>query len=263
MEGTQRRIESDKEIIGTIGLQMEMQTDELRGDFNLIKGLANEVLAFTPLIKVISDIAQKIHLLALNAEIEAARAGEFRRSFGVMALEVRKLAQSSTQAARDIGDLINATCARAHRDLAEAQVTFELHEKTDVMAGSLADLAQMQRDFSDNDQTIHAMIVEVEANYQDSVVRLSQALAHIQFQDVMRQRMEHVQGALIEMRDHRLWLSDRPKDSTWAGQLDLSFKSMLASHLNSYSMANQTVTHNSTAGVVAMGGQSRPAIELF
>jgi len=43
------------------------------------------------------------------------------------------------------------------------------------------------------------VISGVDASYQESVNRLSKALGHIQFQDVMRQRLEHVQEALREM----------------------------------------------------------------
>ena len=110
---------------------------------------------------------------------------------------------------------------------------------------------------------MRAMIVEIDADYQDSVVRLSQALGHIQFQDIMRQRMEHVQGALIEMRDHMLWLGDKPKDPSWDGRFELSFKTLLAAHLDSYSMSSQTVTHNTVAGSLGETSQRGTAIELF
>ena len=54
------------------------------------------------------------------------------------------------------------------------------------------------------------MITEVDANYAESVTRLVEALGHIQFQDVMRQRMEHVQQALEQMRDHLIRLAMPP-----------------------------------------------------
>ena len=263
MTSTQKRIENNKDVIAAIGFQVTFQLEKLREDFDHMKGLADEVFAFTPMIKIITAIAQKTHLLALNAEIEAARAGDAGRSFAVVALEVRKLADSSTKAAKEIGDRINATCARANQEMTDAQSALEQHGKTDVMGELLADLAKMQQDFSDSDQSMRAMIVEIDADYQDSVVRLSQALGHIQFQDIMRQRMEHVQGALIEMRDHMLWLGDKPKDPSWDGRFELSFKTLLAAHLDSYSMASQTVTHNTVAGSLGETSQRGPAIELF
>ena len=91
-----------------------------------------------------------------------------------------------------------------------------------------------------------------------------QVLGHIQFQDVMRQRVEHVQGALLEMREHLQHLSGCLDDSSSDGQLEVTFKAMLEGHLNKYHMASQTVTHLAVAGGTAQSDRDdRPAIELF
>jgi methyl-accepting chemotaxis protein len=262
-DSTHERVEKNRELIAGIAVQVQERTAEMRSNLTRIDGVASEVRELTPLIKVIASIAQQTSLLALNAEIEAARAGSAGRGFAVVATEVRKLSVNATRAAADIAQKINATWEKVNRELADARNSLEKHEENDGMHALLGGLNEMQLEFAKNSGLLLDVVTGVDSSYKECVDQLSGVLGHIQFQDVMRQRMEHVQEALLEMAEHLEELAHKPEDPNWDGKLQQTFKSLLEAHRGRYRMASQTVTHISVTGGDIGADHSRPSIELF
>jgi methyl-accepting chemotaxis protein len=78
----------------------------IQSSAEIIDALGRRADDIGKIIEVIDDLAEQTNLLALNAAIEAARAGEHGLGFAVVAEEVRKLAEKSTQSTKEISDLI-------------------------------------------------------------------------------------------------------------------------------------------------------------
>jgi methyl-accepting chemotaxis protein len=120
------------------GIQRIIDSSELTG--KIINSLAGKTDQIGDIAQVIDDIADQTNLLALNAAIEAARAGEQGRGFAVVADEVRKLAERTTKATKEIAETIKAIQGEAkdaNNSMSEARDSVEEGMKLTVETESV------------------------------------------------------------------------------------------------------------------------------
>jgi len=122
--------ERGNHVVQQVIAQMELINDSVEQIGTTINGLHINTKKISDIVNLITAIADQTNLLALNAAIEAARAGEHGKGFAVVADEVRRLAEQSSQSATEIYNLISTIQADSN-----ASITVMEKGKEDVKAG--------------------------------------------------------------------------------------------------------------------------------
>jgi methyl-accepting chemotaxis protein len=110
---------------------------------------------------------------------------------------------------------------------------------------------------------LRGILGEVQASNGDVVTQLTEALGHIQFQDVVRQRVEQVERALKELAMHSQLMIGKLSEDGWDGAFHPTLRERLDQHTGGYVMNSQREAHSAALGAGADPGGDGPAIELF
>lgn len=129
---------------------------------SLIEGMGQSSQEIGKFIEIIKGIASQTNLLALNAAIEAARAGEHGRGFAVVADEVRKLAEQSSNSAKDVTIIIRTVTHQTQKAIdissGNEETVSQVQTVADASRRALDSLNKTMREFANQFQEISNLI---------------------------------------------------------------------------------------------------------
>jgi methyl-accepting chemotaxis protein len=216
---------SDAAKLGSRARQdAEQSVTVIRKSLELMASINDAFKRISAVIGLIDDIAFQTNLLALNAGVEAARAGDAGRGFAVVASEVRALAQRSSDAARDIKQLI-----------AESDSLVAVGVKSTGQAGqSLSGIVEAVIAMADRIEQIAASSVSQSATIAD---------------------VSHAAGALDQSMQYNV---ARFEETTAASKILSEEASILATRLQDFRLPSGDAAPGAVLPLAAPRGAKRP-----
>jgi methyl-accepting chemotaxis protein len=241
------------------------QTVQNKRVVNIMNVMTTQISELIPLVDLIARISKQTTLIAINAAIESARAGVAGLSFAVVSEEVKMLSKQTSLAATSIEE----TLLKATRD-ASAELTTTVKANTGLQETLNLDeiitrLDSMEQRFTGTLSLLMEVTSAVKEANEHALQEFSKAFGHMQFQDIFRQRLAHVQAGLRDLDSHFTALAADQRVDYFDEKAITSLKERMAKHFEGYVMHSQRDTHANVVGTedALPASNSLPAIELF
>jgi methyl-accepting chemotaxis protein len=165
------------ELLERMQVNMQKISTAVNQSANSIQTLSQESDHISEIVKVIKEITDQTNLLALNAAIEAARAGEQGRGFAVVADEVRKLAERTSNSTLEISGMIQSIQGNTQSSVSSMQEVVEI-----VNLGSTltAEARAVMSDVEMKSGIVSGMVSEISSALKEQNVASHQIASHIE-----------------------------------------------------------------------------------
>jgi methyl-accepting chemotaxis protein len=167
------RVYSDEGINAVEQINQHIQNfkEKVDASTNDVRYLNELSVKIQDITQVINGVADQTNLLALNAAIEAARAGEHGRGFAVVADEVRTLAQQTTTATKEIGQMLNEVKQQTENSVTAMS---SLEEGVSDIVSISVDAKQTFANIQNSTQETEARIYEINSILNEHVTATSE-----------------------------------------------------------------------------------------
>lgn len=200
--GVRMHVATATDVMDSFVDHMLCTSQEVAGSAIQMQGLVEITGRLNGLLDQIEDVAKKTSLLSMNASIEAARAGDAGRGFAVVANAVRNLSNQSHEAAEETRKLTESITQQSKQVCQQlAQSAKKSRDEGCQAQSELIQLLATIREADEQSQEVVKDLSEMSAAIFRSVGKVVMAF---QFQDLLRQRLEHVAAPLGRLRSDLL-----------------------------------------------------------
>ncbi|QEE41115.1 hypothetical protein FVA80_21225 [Methylobacterium sp. WL1] len=212
VDQTDQQLTTNRQLIGDFLVRRDQDMAECRQRLDELDVATAQLTRATDGVQ---SIARQTNLLALNATIEAARAEAAGAGFAVVAREVKELSSASadtaTRIARDLASL---------RESIRENFSTLVTDRVEDERGELMKIAAAIASLTENMERLVAHQRDTLVKVQEESTRIAQPIVRligsIQFQDVTRQRLQHLEGIFAAARTHLQALDlSNPLTKSW------------------------------------------------
>jgi methyl-accepting chemotaxis protein len=193
------------QIIEELIEEFQKIRDGYSTEMETIERTMKEVDSFTD---AITDLSERTSVLAINASIEAARAGSAGKGFAVIAGEVQKLAGNTKEIAEQINTTVEESVHRVKNSI--EQYGTRIQRSVEKLESSGSEHAELVERLTPQVEKISDVVHQSQELSESVTSDLNEVTVHLQYQDTVRQVLEHMIEALEKMTEKGRELAGDP-----------------------------------------------------